>query len=74
LERAITMDVYLNTKRELLVVRKGCSIPPVAVAGGWRKSKKRAVRVSAEIASAIQTRGYYMRKLTIKRGAAAADS
>jgi hypothetical protein len=64
LERAITMDVYLNTKRELLVVKKGCSVPAAAVAGGWRKSHKRVVRVSAAIRSAIQKDGYYMRKVT----------
>jgi hypothetical protein len=57
------MDVYLNTRRNLLVVKKGCPIPSVAVAGSWRKSKKRVVKVSEEIRSAIQTHGYYMRKL-----------
>jgi hypothetical protein len=58
------MDVYLNTRRELLVVKKGCSIPAVAAAGSWRKKRKRVVRVSEEIESAVQTRGYYMRKRT----------
>ena len=57
------MDVYLSTRRELLVVKKGCPIPPVAP-GGWRKSKNRVAKVSAEIKSAGQTHGYYMRKLT----------
>jgi len=57
------MDVYLNTRRALLVVKKGYPIPPVAVPGSWRKSKKRVVKVSEEITSAIQTQGYYMRKL-----------
>ena len=56
------MDVYLNTRRELLIVKKGCSIPPVAAAGSWRKKRKRVVRVSEEIESAVQTHGYYMRK------------
>jgi hypothetical protein len=56
------MDVYLNTRRDLLVVKKGCPIP-VAMSGSWRKSKKRIVAVSEEIKSAIQTRGFYMRKL-----------
>jgi len=60
------MDVYLNTRRELLVVKKGCSIPAVAAAGSWRK-RKRVVRVSEEIESAVQTRGYYMRKRTSGR-------
>lgn len=57
------MDVYLNTRRDLLVVKKGCSIPPLAVAGSWRKIRKRVFKVSAEIESAIKIRGYYMRKL-----------
>jgi len=57
------MDVYLNTRRDLLVVKKGCSMPPVATLGKWRKSKKRVVKVSNEIMSALQRQGYYMRKL-----------
>ena len=56
------MDVYLNTRRDLLVVKKGCPIPPVTP-GGWRKIKKRVVKVSEEIRSAIQAHGYYMRKV-----------
>jgi hypothetical protein len=56
------MDVYLNTRRDLLVVKSGCPIPAIA-AGGWRKSKKRAVKVSDEIRSALQMQGYYLRKL-----------
>jgi hypothetical protein len=58
------MDVYLNIRRDLLVVRKGAPIPAVALPGVWRKSNKRVVRVSDEIESAINARGYYMRKLT----------
>lgn len=58
------MDVYLNTRRDLLVVKKGCPIPPAATSGKWRKSKKRVVKVSDEIMSAIQTQGYYMRKMS----------
>jgi hypothetical protein len=57
------MDVYLSTRRDLLVVKKGCPIPPVAAPGSWRKSRKRVVKVSEEIRVAIQTYGYYMRKL-----------
>ena len=57
------MDVYLSTRRDLLVVKKGSPIPRVAVPGSWRKSKKRVVKVSEEIKSAIQAHGYYMRKL-----------
>lgn len=58
------MDVYLNARRELLVVRRGASIPPVAAPGNWRKSKKKRVaKVSEEIRSALEAQGYYMRKL-----------
>jgi len=58
------MDVYLSHRRDLLVVKKGALIPAAALARSWRKSKKRVVKVSEEIASAVQARGYYMRKLT----------
>lgn len=57
------MDVYLSTRRDLLVVKKGSPIPRAAVPGSWRKSKRRVVKVSEEIRSAIQAHGYYMRKL-----------
>jgi hypothetical protein len=43
------MDVYLNARRDLLVLKKGCPIPPVAALGSWRKSKKRVVKVSEEV-------------------------
>jgi putative SOS response-associated peptidase YedK len=48
------MDVYLNTKRDLLVVKKGYPMPPAAAQGKWRKSKKRVIKVSDEIRSALQ--------------------
>nr|WP_235983615.1 hypothetical protein [Bradyrhizobium australiense] len=57
------MDVYLNTRRDLLVVRKGSPIPSIALPGKWRKSKKRVIKVSEEIRSSLQRQGYYMRKL-----------
>ena len=57
------MDVYLNSRRDLLVVKKGCPMPPVASLGKWRKSKKRVFKVSDEIRSSLQRQGYYMRKL-----------
>jgi hypothetical protein len=57
------MDVYLSTRRDLLVVKEGCPIPPAATPGTWRKRKKRVVKVSEEIRSALQMQGYYMRKL-----------
>jgi hypothetical protein len=57
------MDVYLNTRRDLLVVKKGSPIPLIASPGKWRKSKKRVIKVSEEIRSSLQRQGYYMRKL-----------
>jgi hypothetical protein len=57
------MDLYLSTKRDLLVVKKGSPIPAIARQGKWRKSKKRVVKVSEEIRSSLQRQGYYMRKL-----------
>ena len=57
------MDVYLSTRRDLLVVKKGSSIPRAVVLGSWRKGKRRVVKVSEEIRSALEKQGYYMRKL-----------
>jgi len=56
-------DVYVNERRYLLVVRKGCPIPVGEVSGKWRKLKKKVTSVSEEIRLAVQTRGYYIRKL-----------
>jgi hypothetical protein len=50
------MDVYFNTKRDLLVVTKGFPMPPIAAQGKWRKSRKRVIKVSDEIRSAISGR------------------
>lgn len=55
-------DVYLNDRRDLLVVRNGLSIPPPDVSGKWRK-KRKVASVSEEIRLAVQAQGYYMRKL-----------
>ena len=56
-------DVYLNQKRDhVLVVAKGQPIPIHQISERWRK-KKAAVAVSDEIKSAVQTSGYYSRKL-----------
>ena len=60
------MDVYLSTRRDLLVVKKRILRSlAVAAPGSWRKSKKRVVKVSDEIRSALQAQGYYMRKLRL---------
>ena len=56
-------DVYLNEKRDrLLVIARGQPIPVVENAGRWRK-KKATVAVSDEIKSAIQRDGFYWRRL-----------
>lgn len=56
-------DVYLNDRRDLLVVRNGLSIPPPDVSGKWRKKKRKVASVSEEIRLAVQAQGYYIRKL-----------
>jgi hypothetical protein len=53
-------DVYLNHKRDLLVVRQGSSIPRTS--GRWQKRKRRVASVSDEIKFTVQRQGYYMRK------------
>jgi hypothetical protein len=56
-------DVYLNEKRDrLLVITRGQPIPVVENAGRWRK-KKVTVAVSDEIKSAIQRDGFFWRRL-----------
>jgi hypothetical protein len=55
-------DVYLNHKRDLLVVRQGSSIPLGGTSGRWQKRKRSVASVSDEIKSAVQRQGYYMRK------------
>jgi hypothetical protein len=62
-------DVYLNDKRDLLVVRQGSSIPVAGASGRWRKRKRRVAIVSDEIRSAVQAQGYYMRKLSDAKAA-----
>jgi hypothetical protein len=57
------VEVYLSDKRDLLVVKKGFPMPLLGAPGKWRKSKKRVMKVSDEIRSALQREGYYMRKL-----------
>ncbi|WFU36483.1 hypothetical protein QA635_19525 [Bradyrhizobium brasilense] len=58
------VEVYFNVRHDLLVVKKGCPVPAVSAQGKWRKSKKRVFRVSEEIRQAVQSNGYYMRKLS----------
>ena len=56
-------EVYLNEKRDrLLVIARGQPIPVIEKAGRWRK-KKATVAISAEIKTAVQRDGFYWRKL-----------
>jgi hypothetical protein len=55
-------DVYLNERRDLLVVSTGLPLPTQHKLGRWRKSKSRVLWVSDEIRSAVQRQGYYVRK------------
>jgi hypothetical protein len=56
-------DVYLNEKRDrLLVIARGQPIPVVENAGRWRR-KKGTLAVSDEIKSAVRRDGFYWRKL-----------
>jgi hypothetical protein len=56
-------DVYRNDKRELLVLSNGSAIPVVCSQNKWRKSRRRVLKVSDEIKSAVQRQGYYVRSL-----------
>jgi hypothetical protein len=56
-------EVYLNDRRDLLVVKKGSPLPLVGAPGKWQK-KKKVLRVSDEIRLAVQRHGYYVRKLS----------
>ena len=62
-------EVYLNERRDLLVLKKGTPVPLIGASGKWRK-KKGVFKVSDEIRSAVQSQGYYLRKLggAAKRG------
>jgi hypothetical protein len=49
-------DVYLNDKRDLLVVREGFAIPLREPSSRWRKRKK-VVSVSDDINRAVEKHG-----------------
>ena len=67
-------EVYLNEKRDrLLVVAKGQPIPVIENSGRWRK-KKGAVAVSDEIKLALQKDGFYWRRLAGHRNSDALPS
>jgi len=61
--RNTLFEVYLNDRRDLLVVEKGTPLPHIGAPGKWRK-KKGVLKVSDEIRSAVQRQGYYLRKLS----------
>jgi hypothetical protein len=56
------LDVYLNHKRDLLVVQQGSSMPLDGSSGTWQKRRRSVASVSDEIRSAVRRQGYYMRK------------
>jgi hypothetical protein len=59
-------DIYINQKRELLVVSNGSKPSILGQALKWRKSRKRIKSVSAEIRSAVERQGFYLRQLNLK--------
>jgi len=56
-------EVYLNERRDLLVIEKGTPLPLIATSGKW-KMRKRVARVSVEIESTVQAQGYYVRRIS----------
>ncbi|WP_347341892.1 hypothetical protein [Bradyrhizobium ottawaense] len=58
-------DVYRNDKRDFLVLSTGAAIPVACSRNKWRKSRKRVLKVSDEIKSAVQAQGYYLRSLRV---------
>ncbi|PDT67600.1 hypothetical protein CO683_20365 [Bradyrhizobium ottawaense] len=60
-------DVYRNERRDFLVLSAGSAIPIVCSQNKWRKSRKRVLKVSSEIKSAVQRQGYYLRSLRITK-------
>jgi hypothetical protein len=51
----------------LLVLSTGSVIPVAYSANRWSKSRKRVLKVSDEIKSAVQAQGYYLRNLPATR-------
>ncbi|QOZ11703.1 hypothetical protein XH96_32450 [Bradyrhizobium sp. CCBAU 51765] len=66
-------DIYVNGRRDLLVVPRGFAIP-TGLAGSWKR-KKRAVRsVSDVIRQDVQQRGYHRRSLISNRSKTAVET
>ncbi|WP_456664606.1 hypothetical protein [Bradyrhizobium sp. LB13.1] len=47
-------DVYRNDKRDMLVLNTGSAVPVLYSAHNWRNSRRRVLKVSDEIKSAVQ--------------------
>jgi len=62
--RSTLFEVYLNDRRDLLVVEKGTPLRLIGASGKWRKRKMGVLKVSDEIRSSVQRQGYYLRKLS----------
>ncbi|MGV7216983.1 hypothetical protein [Bradyrhizobium sp. UFLA05-112] len=60
-------DVYRNDKRDLLVLSTGSAIPVLCSPNKWRKSRRRVLKISDEIKSAVQRQGYYVRNLRVTK-------
>jgi len=54
-------DVYRKGTRDLLVLKSGSPLPAAYSGKRWRKSRRRILKVSDEIKSAVQREGYYVR-------------
>jgi hypothetical protein len=54
-------DVYLNEKRDLLVIPAGALMPMAGRSGKWRKKRRTVLSVSDEINRAVKRDGYYLR-------------
>ncbi|WP_092239578.1 hypothetical protein [Bradyrhizobium sp. Gha] len=60
-------DVYRNGTRDLLVLSLGSPIPAAYSGKRWRKSRRRILKVSDEIKSAVRNQGYYVRSLRVTK-------
>ncbi|MGY4177683.1 hypothetical protein ACVIHH_002974 [Bradyrhizobium sp. USDA 4518] len=60
-------DVYLNGRKEILVVARGKDLPP-EVGGSWRMKKRWVRVVSEEIRDDVERRGYHQRSLDAAPG------
>ena len=54
-------DVYVNGRKELLVVPGGTGIPP-NLPGAWRRRKRATRTVSEAIREDVRCRGYHFRR------------